>query len=96
LGRALAILGERDEAERILEELAARSEERYVSPLDFSHVYAGLGEYDTVYDFADKAAEKRDPHVVFFGAAKSNETAVQAEPQYRQRYEAILRQVGLE
>lgn len=57
LGFALGLAGRRAEAERTLEELAARQADGYVPPLSNAFVYSGLGEPDRAFEWLDKAIE---------------------------------------
>jgi serine/threonine-protein kinase len=64
LAYAYARLGERSEALRLLGELRAGSKERYVSPISFAVVYAGLGEKDQAFSWLEKAYEERAANLV--------------------------------
>jgi TolB-like protein/Tfp pilus assembly protein PilF len=55
LAHALGRSGERTPARRLLGELLARSEERYVSAYDIALVYAGLGEADESFAWLRRA-----------------------------------------
>jgi DNA-binding winged helix-turn-helix (wHTH) protein/TolB-like protein/Tfp pilus assembly protein PilF len=62
---ALARLGRRDEARKILDILLKRSAERYVPPYHIAVVYAGLGERENALNFLEKAFAGPDPKMVF-------------------------------
>jgi TolB-like protein/DNA-binding winged helix-turn-helix (wHTH) protein/Tfp pilus assembly protein PilF len=59
LGHVYGRAGERTKALGILEELAAMSKRRYVSPMDFAVVYAGLGDADLTFQWLEKAYRER-------------------------------------
>jgi TolB-like protein/Tfp pilus assembly protein PilF len=54
-----ARLGDRSQALRMLDELRARSEQRYLSAVSFAFVYAGLGEKDQAFAWLEKAYQER-------------------------------------
>jgi TolB-like protein len=60
LGYGYARGGRANEARKILAELGARAEQRYVPPVFFSLIYAGLGEIDEAFKWIEKAYEERD------------------------------------
>jgi TolB-like protein/Tfp pilus assembly protein PilF len=59
LGMSYGLLGERDEALKVLRRLDERAAERYVSPLDRALIHAGLGQVDEAYAHIDAAREIR-------------------------------------
>ena len=59
LGHVYGIAGERDKALGSLEELVTLSKEKYVSPMDFAVVYAGLGDVDSTFQFLENAYQTR-------------------------------------
>ena len=59
LGYVRARLGQRDEARRILQQLAQASKERYMPALAFAIVHLGLGENDETLAWLEKAYEER-------------------------------------
>ena len=60
LGFGYARGGRANEARRILAELSARAKERYVPPVFFAMINAGLGEMDEAFAWIEKAYEERD------------------------------------
>jgi len=60
MGYCYAMAGRRDEAQRELGILKARSESHYVSPLSFAAIYAGLGEDDEALAYLERAVQQRD------------------------------------
>ena len=59
LGFALARTGRTEEARKILGDFAEEARHKYVSPLCFCAVYAGLGEIDNALDWLERAWEDR-------------------------------------
>lgn len=59
LGHTYAVSGKRSEALKILGELKNISQRRYVSPLDFAILYAGLGDKQSALENLEKCAEER-------------------------------------
>ncbi|HYK21850.1 MAG TPA: hypothetical protein VEV42_14000, partial [Pyrinomonadaceae bacterium] len=64
LGFAYGLGGRQREARAILSQLQALSQQRYVSPLYFAIVYAGLKETDKAIEYLNKAFDARHPGLV--------------------------------
>jgi TolB-like protein/Flp pilus assembly protein TadD len=64
-GYTYAISGQRAEAERILRELKASSEKKYVPPYNVAMVCHGLGDSVETLGWLRRAYEERDVHMVF-------------------------------
>ena len=60
LGHLLAKLGHRDEAAKILEQLQADSQHRYVDPYNIAIVYLGLGDREQALAALEKSYEERN------------------------------------
>jgi len=60
MGYCYAMAGRRDEAQREIGILKARSDTHYVSPLCFAAIYAGLGETDQALVYLERAVQARD------------------------------------
>jgi hypothetical protein len=73
-----------------LEQLKERAATGYVSPLDFSRVYAQLGEPDLAFKHLEEAFEHRAPGLVFLKVDRAWD-AVRKDA----RFEAAVRRVGL-
>ena len=63
LGYAYAVSGRAGEAGRVLGELARLATQRYVSPLEFAVVHAGLGQREQAFSWLDKAFADRVPRL---------------------------------
>jgi len=64
LGFAYGMAGKQAEARAIINQLDALSKRRYVSPLYFAIVYAGLKDNDKAIDYLNKAFDARHPGLV--------------------------------
>ena len=64
-GVLFAKLGQRDEADAVLNALGAASRERYIPPYAMAIVHAALGQVDPAFEWLDRAYEGRDVHLVF-------------------------------
>jgi tetratricopeptide (TPR) repeat protein len=64
LGFAYGMAGKQAEARAIIDQLDALSKRRYVSPLYFAIVYAGMKENDKAIEYLNKAYEARHPGLV--------------------------------
>lgn len=60
MGYCYAMAGRRDEAQREIGILKARSDTHYVSPLCFAAIYAGLGEDNEALTYLERAVQARD------------------------------------
>jgi eukaryotic-like serine/threonine-protein kinase len=65
LGHAYARSGHQAEAQKILDELNARSQREYVSPYDIAIVYVGLGDKDRAIEQLNKAYEDRAGWIIY-------------------------------
>jgi TolB-like protein/DNA-binding winged helix-turn-helix (wHTH) protein/Tfp pilus assembly protein PilF len=63
LGYAYAVSGRAGEARRVLGELERLAAQRYVSPLEFAVVHAGLGQRDQAFSWLEKAFADRVPRL---------------------------------
>lgn len=59
LGHALALAGKRNEAQRVLGELKALSQARYVTPYDFAVVYQGLDQPEQFIEWMGKVRKDK-------------------------------------
>lgn len=64
LGFAYGRAGKQAEAKAIINQLEALSKKRYVSPLYFANVYAGLKDNDKTIEYLNKAFDARHPGLV--------------------------------
>ena len=66
LGRIFGMMGEREEAEKILSEFEELSKEKYVSAVNITKVYAGLGDREKVADWLERACDERSVKLPWF------------------------------
>ena len=90
LALAHALAGEKEEAQKMLEELMKESDERYVSPFLIASFHAGLGNFDDALDWLEKACNERAANVVFLGVEPAFDP-LRAHP----RFQTLLARVGL-
>jgi TolB-like protein/Flp pilus assembly protein TadD len=85
-----AMTGHRDSAERLLQELVAAQENRYVRYFFLALASVGLGNDKLTLKWLEKACEQRDPLVVFLKASPRFESLA-GLPGFRN----LLRRIGL-
>jgi tetratricopeptide (TPR) repeat protein len=66
LGSILGLIGRRDEANQILEELKNLSRTTYVPSVEIAQVLLTLGKTDEAFDYLGKAEEDRSSRILFF------------------------------
>jgi serine/threonine protein kinase/Flp pilus assembly protein TadD len=97
LGCAYGLLGKRDEAQVVLNELLETREKQYTTAFNIARVYNGLGEIDSTCAWLEKTVEERNGEVVFLNAGTRTgakhiwREALLADP----RYQDILGRIGL-
>ena len=91
LGFGYALGGRVPEARRILAGLSARAKERYVPPVFFAMITAGLGEMDEAFAWIDKAYEARDFYLTGLPRMLADQPAAGADP----RIEGLAKRMGL-
>ncbi len=60
LGYAYGKTGRKEDAEKVIEELKELSKTRYISPIAFVMVYAGIGDRDRAFEWLDRAFQDRE------------------------------------
>ncbi len=91
LGHTYGVSGQRAEAQKVLRELTEPSRQSYVSPYFLARIYAGLGDEDQVFSCLRKAAEERDPSIVYLKVDPSFDDRVRSDP----RFDDMLKRIGL-
>jgi len=89
LGHVYGRAGDRAKALSILEELTAMARQRYVSPVDFAVVYAGLGDADSTFLWLEKAYRTRATRIGELPSMYFD--SVHSDP----RYADLMRRIGL-
>jgi tetratricopeptide (TPR) repeat protein len=90
LAYAYAVAGDRATARRIVRELLASSDGRYIPPYHIAMAYAGLGQVDEAFRWLERAYEER---ASFMGGAKITTAfaPLHADPRWRR----LLEKMGL-
>jgi tetratricopeptide (TPR) repeat protein len=91
LGYGLGRLGRKAAARAILAELDAAEKKSYVTPFSRALVYIGLGDFDTAFEWLDRAVDERDVHMLHL-TVKPVYDPIRADP----RFHALLRKMKLE
>ena len=91
LGLAYARSGRVDEAHALVERLNELAESRYVPPLEWASVYAGLGDLDNSFEWLDKASDERSSFLPLYRFRAAGRILEQ-DP----RFSDLMRRSGLE
>ena len=89
LGHVYGLAGDKPKALGALNELVTISKTRFVSPMDFAKVYAGLGDANSTFLWVEKACQDRAVGVVELRSPYFD--GFHSDP----RYAGFLRRVGL-
>jgi hypothetical protein len=81
----------RDEARRVMQELAEHASREYVKPSDLAEILFSLGENDRAFECLEEAVEQRDKGVLGLMAYPVYDD-VRDDP----RFAALLSRMGLE
>jgi tetratricopeptide (TPR) repeat protein len=81
-GHALALSGDAAGARKALADLQHLANSRYVSPIYFAAVYAGLGDNRVALDWLDKAFKERTDRLVYLGVDPMADP-LRAEPRFQ-------------
>ncbi len=91
LGCCYGRLGKREEAFKILSQLERLSKERYISPLQKSAVYYGLGMSDQAFEFLEKACLQKEPILALILYNGEGNSALSQEFRQDERFKALMR-----
>ena len=89
LAETYGLAGRKDEARKLLNELAALSRQRYVPAIAFVHAYIGLGDSERVLEWLEKAYQQRENGIAYFSLWNGN-GGYRSDP----RFHELLRRVG--
>ena len=89
-GRVYALMGNRDRALSVAEELKQTSKERYVSPYMLAIIYTALGDKEQAYEWLDKVYAERSYYVTWLKVDPVFDS-LRADP----RFIDFMRKVGL-
>jgi TolB-like protein/class 3 adenylate cyclase/cytochrome c-type biogenesis protein CcmH/NrfG len=91
LGHAYAVAGDRDAAQRVIEELHQQSQAGHVSPYYFAVIYAALGDTDQAFTLLDRAYDDRGFYISSLKVDPMVDP-LRSDP----RFAALLKKVGLD
>jgi adenylate cyclase len=91
MGHAYAVSGNKDEAERLINELNMLSEQRYVSSYHTALIYTGLEEDDRAFEWLESAYRERSDLLVYL-AVEPRLDRLRPDS----RFESLLRRIGLD
>ncbi len=91
LGRAFALSGERDKAQKTLAELREMSKQKYISPYLFAVVYDGLGDKEQTFAWLEKAYQDRSFWLIWL-KVEPRFDSLRDDP----RFVDLLRRIGLQ
>jgi tetratricopeptide (TPR) repeat protein len=90
LGYAYAVGGNRPEAQKVLDQLSALSNKRYVSAAWFVLIYLGLGEKEKAFEWLERAYNDRS--IIFLAIKVAQDLdPLRSDP----RFADLLRRMGL-
>ena len=89
LGHALGVTGARDEGRKVLAEMQALSQTRYVPPDFIAMVYEGLGDRDQAIKWYEKAVEERSMNIWVLPDQRLDPN--RSDP----RFQNLMRRMGL-
>jgi serine/threonine protein kinase/tetratricopeptide (TPR) repeat protein len=90
LGYVYALSGQRDEAQKILDQMIRQSKNRYISPYFIGMIYVGLGNKDKAFEWFEKGWEDRSPWMLTLKLLPLNDSLHSDA-----RYKALLRRMNL-
>ena len=89
LGHALGVTGAREEGRKILAEMQALSNSRYVPPDYIAMVYEGLGDREQALQWYEKAVDERSMNIWVLPDQRLD--SIRSEP----RFKNLMRRMGL-
>jgi TolB-like protein/Tfp pilus assembly protein PilF len=90
LGHVYARWGRRAEAQKVLDELQAESQHKYVSAYGVAKIHEGLGEKDQAFAWLERAITERDTNVISLKVDPEFDS-LRSDP----RFADLLRRIGL-
>ena len=90
IGHVYAVSGKRAKAEQVLKDLTTRAKERYVSPVYFARIYAGLGQKDQALEWLERGYAVRDSQIELI-AVEPTYDSLRSDP----RFIDLLRRLNL-
>jgi tetratricopeptide (TPR) repeat protein len=93
LGCAYGQLGKKEEAYKILSQLDELFKERYISPLQKSMVYRGLGMYDQAFEYLEMACSQKEPFLALYVHSVNANSDFSQEFRLDERFKALIRKM---
>ena len=90
LGYAYAAAGQRENAQKILDDLNRLSTKEYVAPFALAQIYLGLGDRDRALEWLQKAYKAHSPYMLMAEVSRMFDP-VRGDP----RFEALVRKLNL-
>lgn len=90
LAQTLGVSGRKDEARKILDELAALAKQKYVAPHFFAGIHIGLGENDKAIECLERSFAEHSHWLIYLHIDPSMD-ALRHDP----RFQDLLQRVGL-
>jgi DNA-binding winged helix-turn-helix (wHTH) protein/TolB-like protein/Flp pilus assembly protein TadD len=90
IGYTYAVSGRHAEAQKVLQDLQARSNQNYISPYHVAMVYAGLGERDKAFNWLGKAYADREGRLTILKVVPEFDS-LRSDP----RFADLIRRIGL-
>jgi DNA-binding winged helix-turn-helix (wHTH) protein/tetratricopeptide (TPR) repeat protein len=89
LGRVYGLMGRRKEALQVMNDLQTFAQQDYVPPFCFAMIHLGLGEWDEVFAYLEKAYESRSWYMTWLKIVPELD-ALRSDSRYRD----LMRRVG--
>jgi hypothetical protein len=89
LGHVYGRAGDKGKARGILNGLTGMARQRFVSPMNFAILYAGIGDADLTFEWLEKAFQVRETRIHELRSMEFD--SVRSDP----RYADLMRSVGL-
>jgi len=86
------IMGKKDHAEKLIDNLKKRSRTEYIQPICFYTFHQVRGEQDLALEWLERACKEHDSFLPWFRFLPNDATRIPDEP----RYHALLKKYGLE
>lgn len=90
LGLAYAVSGRREEAQKVVGAFTAAARVRYIPPMYFVILYAGLGDKEPALAWLEKAFEERSDLLTWVNVEPMMDD-VRSDP----RFQDLIRRIGL-
>jgi TolB-like protein/Tfp pilus assembly protein PilF len=86
------IMGKKDHAEKLIDNLKKRSRKEYIQPICFYTFHQVRGEQDLALEWLERACTEHDSFLPWFRFVPNDATRIPDEP----RYHALMKKYGLE